>query len=991
MVCPRPDKGGTAGQPAPLVTNVFKINFRGPPSMVTHYDVVIVPDEDPQEAEEFRRRREERAKAAPRKARKEKPPPPSFLQDIFYGCAAAHAEKNDRFTPEIAAAFGFDGRRNAYTTKALNLPEGAASAVFFHTLGLRQDLGEVPGHPATRPQNRPPRKEPRPRKFKIMMTAVAQINLADLVAFCSGDHSAISDAQNAAASKTTPSVLTAIQTLEVALRSNALARREYHVRGAAGRKFFSELNTVPIAGGVEVWRGFFQSVRPMRIGPAVNLDVATSTFMGSGELTAVISRILGSGGGFGGGGFRGGRGGRGGGGGGFRGGGRGGPPQPGVPSGQNHNQAPRPPNFLGPNEARIIRSKLKGAPIRLTHRAARKPYKFLDMTPRPAAEMTFDRNGEAVGIVQYFQQNYNITIRYPGLPCVVYSRQGGKNEFVPMELVMVLPGSPVNGFTLSGPQRQDMMAVASMRPPERRARVEEIRRELNYDSDPKLQAWQLSIEQSMTRVPGRVLPAPQIVYGPNSQGAMPRDGAWNLARARFVSPGRQLLAWAIVNFTRIDSRTIQSFTSGLIGEMEKLGMVVLNRQPHYAECPRDIAKVKGVLHDVGRACFNQARMIVDGLRKGGGPAYTGSTPPPQLFLCFMDESDAGFYDAIKRNAAIELATPVPSQVLNTRKALNDRGQQQYCANVAMKINIKLGGANWTVPDRDLPGITDETMIVGADVTHPVKGTFRPSIAATVATMNGVRTKYSAEIRAQRHKGGEAAAQEIIIDAGNMMTGHLRRWAKINNGRLPKSIVFFRDGISEGQFTTALSTEFEHIKGACKAAAGDAMPVPKLTFVVASKMHNIRFYAEDPFRPGATDRSGNVTAGTIIDSHITHPYVFDFYLQAHAGLLGTARPTHYIVLKDENNFSSDALQRTVHTLCYTYARATRSVSLIPPAYYADILADKCRALVWDPIDDNQSSHSGHSQNDAQPLSSEEATKVMLKLAKSPDFVESLWFM
>lgn len=58
---------------------------------------------------------------------------------------------------------------------------------------------------------------------------------------------------------------------------------------------------------------------------------------------------------------------------------------------------------------------------------------------------------------------------------------------------------------------------------------------------------------------------------------------------------------------------------------------------------------------------------------------------PQLFLCVMDRADGSFYDAIKRAAALELVAPVPSQVVNTKKALNERGMMQYCANVGMKI------------------------------------------------------------------------------------------------------------------------------------------------------------------------------------------------------------------------------------------------------------------------------------------------------------------
>lgn len=46
--------------------------------------------------------------------------------------------------------------------------------------------------------------------------------------------------------------------------------------------------------------------------------------------------------------------------------------------------------------------------------------------------------------------------------------------------------------------------------------------------------------------------------------------------------------------------------------------------------------------------------------------------------------------------------------------------------------------------------------------------------------------------------------------------------------------------------------------------------------------------------------------------------------------GTSRPAHYYVLWDENQFTANALQQLTYNLCYTYARCTRSVSIVPPA-------------------------------------------------------------
>ena len=105
---------------------------------------------------------------------------------------------------------------------------------------------------------------------------------------------------------------------------------------------------------------------------------------------------------------------------------------------------------------------------------------------------------------------------------------------------------------------------------------------------------------------------------------------------------------------------------------------------------------------------------------------------------------------------------------------------------------------------------------------------------------------------------------------------------------------------------------------------------------------MRFFATDS---RDADRTGNLPPGLVVDSGATHPFAFDFYLQAHAGLQGTAKPTHYICVADENGFTADRLQNLCNQLCYTYARATRSVSLVPVAYYADIIAGKARDIIY----------------------------------------------
>jgi eukaryotic translation initiation factor 2C len=78
--------------------------------------------------------------------------------------------------------------------------------------------------------------------------------------------------------------------------------------------------------------------------------------------------------------------------------------------------------------------------------------------------------------------------------------------------------------------------------------------------------------------------------------------------------------------------------------------------------------------------------------------------------------------------------------------------------------------------------------------------------------------------------------------------------------------------------------------------------------------------------------------------VTAVYDFDFFLQAHGGLQGTTRPTHYYVVYDEIGFTADQMQTLTHEVSYLFARATKGVSLCSPAYYADIACERGRCYL-----------------------------------------------
>ena len=247
----------------------------------------------------------------------------------------------------------------------------------------------------------------------------------------------------------------------------------------------------------------------------------------------------------------------------------------------------------------------------------------------------------------------------------------------------------------------------------------------------------------------------------------------------------------------------------------------------------------------------------------------------------------------------------------------------------------------------------DTIILGADVIHPgvasIEGT--PSIAALVGSVDSDFGKYLGSMRRQPY---DAASQsKEIIDDSNMQAmveERLLAW-KNKNDRFPTNIIYYRDGVGDSQFARLRTTEVHMIKEAYKAVTtntSQAAQHPNITAVIVTKRHNVRFYPKLGKDEEATN-TGNCRPGTVVDSGVTSPYFFDFYLLSQHGLQGTARPTHYFVVENDMNFTAEQLQNFTYALCYTYQRSTTSVSYAPPAYYADHLCERGRAYVKDFFD------------------------------------------
>lgn len=571
------------------------------------------------------------------------------------------------------------------------------------------------------------------------------------------------------------------------------------------------------------------------------------------------------------------------------------------------------PNQLTNFQLSKFTKAIRGVKIYTSHtKQQKRSYRVNGLSSNSALQTFFDdENGVKTSVAAYFNSKYK-KLQFPNLPCLhVGALQ--KKIYIPMELCHTIKGQKTPRKA-TDKQVAEMIKSTCTTPSDRKRLIEGKFQEAQYGSDDLLKKFQMQVKPGMIKLKGRVLPEPQIQYG-NNKIERPQNGTWNM-RGKQLYLGANLKSWSIINRCdrRCDMRSIEHFFKQVMKQACEMGLKVPMKLPPIISQSNQRESV--------RSQFGKA---LDAARKMFGI-------PPQIVWMIQPSADAYAYGELKRSSDSEFG--VVSQCMLQQHIA--KANPQYIANILLKVNAKLGGKN-CITSSPLPKVCEvPTIMFGADVTHPSPmDVTRPSIAAVVASLDIQCVKFAAAIRQQGHR------VEQIEDLKGMASELLIRFYQQNQGRKPARIVFYRDGVSEGQFAHVLAHEVSAIREACRMLEKDYMP--KITFIIVQKRHNTRLFVENP---RDADRSGNVKAGTVVDTSICHPMEHDFYLMSHAGLKGTSRPCHYHVVLDEVGFTADELQKLTYNLCYTYARCTRSVSIVPCAYYSHLLAFRARFYMSD---------------------------------------------
>ncbi|KAK5089504.1 hypothetical protein LTR24_006146 [Lithohypha guttulata] len=614
-------------------------------------------------------------------------------------------------------------------------------------------------------------------------------------------------------------------------------------------------------------------------------------------------------------------------------------------------------------------------------------------TPEPAYPSNSQR-GPFANQVTFSKKHFkdaNKTV-IPGRDLIV--RCGSEGPLFPVSVLEVLPGQ-------FWKQKTDLADIASHDPLDNyRTITQEGARIFGFQANgpdgqgTTLTPFGLSLatgtnsDAALIDVPVYRYPMTDLRYinAANGADAFVGSNPWFLTNRQAIQPAgvprgasdsKLVSKWTLIEIrspgmTGQGDHELQSFVEAFQKQMKGYGMVNFNfhRYPDGWDSHR-----LGWNNSVRDTLFNRLENIM------------ASSVPPQFVVIVLPRRDLDLYATVKRVAELDVGATVVCCVPKGQRLPSDpnnNNQYNIRANMISKINLKsdstAAGHGWRHTPALLKG---ETMVVGMDVTHPGPGSLEkvPRVAAMVASHDRNFAQWPASLRAnprpERPKKGQPdekykKSQEKIVHLEEMLVERLDCYTRMNKGQLRKKIIFFRDGLSEAQFTSCKDEEIPQLRKAiAKVYQPENRPdewraLPRIMVVCAVKRHHTRFYAPPGDKLLIPNKKGNAkhpVPGITVFEGVTNGKYDDFYMISQVTQLGTARPTHYVVLENEflNEFNITDVAQATFDLSFMFGRCTSSVGLTTPAYFADKACDRARcymrriyvgnapnAAPWDPV-------------------------------------------
>ncbi|XP_038044639.1 piwi-like protein 1 isoform X1 [Patiria miniata] len=511
---------------------------------------------------------------------------------------------------------------------------------------------------------------------------------------------------------------------------------------------------------------------------------------------------------------------------------------------------------------------------------------------------TFDKlDGTKITYAQYYRDAYGLNISDLGQPLLVSNPKKRDQRRGMIDHIHLIPElCTLTG--LSEAMRSDFHVMKDLSVYTRitpNVRMKELTNFIgsfprNQEASTYLQKWQVSFEAQPVRINARIMDREKILTGHQGKNeiSLGENAEWSRDLRKDLLSCIGLHNWLLI-YTARDSKNAMEFLNAFNTVAPRLGMET--RPPLICELRDD-----------------RTESFIRAIRQN-------LSPQTQMVVCILPTIRKDRYDAIKKFCCLE--APVPSQCIVGRTINKKQTVMSVATKIAMQINCKMGGELWTVliPSKML------MMVVGIDSYHD-SATRGRSVGGFVASMNHDLSRYFSRCTFQ-HTG-----QELIDGLKVCMTSALRKFKEIN-GKLPERVIIYRDGVGDGQLPAVVEYELPQVIDTFRMIGTDYSP--KCAVVVVKKRINNRFCSLNQ------GNLVNPSPGTVIDSVVTKPDLYDFFLVSQSVRQGTVTPTSYNVIWDNSGLAPDSMQSLTYKLTHLYFNWPGTIRVPAPCLYAHKLS------------------------------------------------------
>ena len=519
-------------------------------------------------------------------------------------------------------------------------------------------------------------------------------------------------------------------------------------------------------------------------------------------------------------------------------------------------------------------------------------YKIDDIDFKQNPESTFTTKEGEKTYLQYYKSKYGLDIKDKRQPLIIsyLKRKDAQGKEVEHKVCLIPEFCQMTGMTDEA--RNDFKAMKEMayftklEPTDRMDRVKDHVNNLNN----KLNGLPLKLKVGdIPTFNGNRINVPEIKF--LKEVLKPGDNGSFQLRSKVLQPC-VLQDWILIYSGRDkrDDDEVEKFYLDLQKAAGTFGIIV--KEPFY--------------------------VLVEGIR---GQDYTKYLEQyikktTQLVVAFIPKAAKNtVYKALKKYCAQE--KPIPSQVVVSSSLY--KNTLAVCSKIICQINAKLGLSLWVsqIPDT----LPKKVMLIGADVHHGKKG----SVIGLCASFDDNFTRYYSRIKVQK-KG-----QEIMLNISSLVSDAIKKYFQANNKSLPDTIIFYRDGVGEGQFREVREIEIPSILQGFAKISPDYKP--KFCEVIVTKKINDRFFVPN----GGGAKYNNPPSGTWVAETMVSSKNYDFFLCAQNVTQGTCTPTHYTVLYNDTTLAEDTLAKLTYYQCFNYFNWTGAIRVPACVQYSSKLA------------------------------------------------------